>query len=200
MCHKIRGSLQLLITAELPTGSTARPLGGVPSTGRSLARCRIQSRFCAEITRKARNPVRTLRVPKQKFTLPNERFRRSVTVCARCKWTNATMCHRYLATIAWMAVALCVSVSCRAGDARASFGISITILSACVTDFDEMTGNVSERCSSPRPYRIETARFQPRRVTEQVERNCDNDAQQSTPVTQAEPCHAQPVNVVTIIY
>ena len=137
---------------------------------------------------------------KQKFTSVDKRFRFSVTVRAGCKWPNATMCHRCIAIIAWILFGLCASASCRAQEAQTSLGISITIVSACVTDFDEMTRGLNERCSFPLPYRIDTVHFQPGQFDEQLALVCGNGAQQGTPVDQAKPCGADSINIVSIVY
>src|SRR6185437_1412172 len=113
---------------------------------------------------------------------------------------NATMCHRYLAVLAWVLFGLCVSISCRAKEAQTSFGISITILSACTTNFDEIRRDVNERCSSPLPYRIDTVRFQSGQFDEQLALICGNSALQGPPVAQAKPCGADSISVVTIVY
>lgn len=102
--------------------------------------------------------------------------------------------------VVWILLGLCVSASCRAKEASASFGISITIVSACVTDFDELTRRVNERCGFPLPYRIDTVRFQPGQFDEQLALFCGNSALQGTPVGQAKPCGADSINVVTIVY
>lgn len=56
-----------------------------------------------------------------------------------------------------LVLAFWVAAKSRAAEARATMGITITILPGCVTNFDRTTLVVSERCNFPRPYRIDSA-------------------------------------------
>lgn len=109
------------------------------------------------------------------------------------------MCQRYLAIIIWVVLGLCISVSCRAKEAQGSFGISITILSACATIFDETRHQVDERCSFPLPYRIDTLRVQPGQLDDGVPRDSGESTQQRT-FARGGPHDARSVTVVTIVY